>query len=143
MKITFEVITPNVFKEHSTTIEQRLQEYKLEVLRTFKSYLIKVLKERRSALLSNFLRHTEDVIFDNGEYAEYVRKDKTHGLFIKNEFEAMAYGIGLLQNEEFEGFLRCKMLSEQCILGIPFTEKPEDMSGKPKFSDLMRVLTMQ
>lgn len=144
MRITYELITPEVFvvKDDSATITQRIKEQNKNTIRVFKDYLITVLEERRKALFTNFIRHTEDVTFDDGEFAEYIRKDKTYGVFIKSEFQDMEAGIELLQNEAIEDFLGCKTILRQCIMGIPFVERPEDMSGKPKFSDLMRVLTM-
>jgi hypothetical protein len=145
MKITYNLITPEILtpvKNNSESeVIERIRAHKRSVLSTFSDYLITVLEERRKALFLNFLRHTDDIIFDDGNYAEYVRKDKTHGFFSKTEFEDMADGIRLLQDEAFEDFLGCETIIKQCLMGIPFVERPEDMSGKPKFSDLMRLLT--
>ena len=110
----------------------------LEVIQHFKDFLINALKARNDSHFELLSHHQDSIISNDGNFVEYVRKDKTVGVFSVAEYEALETAIKALEKEEYIA------LPDECwaplFESIPWVQRPEDEPGKPKFSDLLRVV---
>lgn len=128
------------FKEYSLQAirESRKPE---KIIEQFASHIINALKERGDACISNLMNHINDVIACAEFTIVYKRKDGTIHQFNLPSYKDMKDAIKVLKDSDWTGFLNNPRFVDQSIKALYWVDRPQDESGKFKFSDLISLLT--
>jgi hypothetical protein len=122
-------------------IRQRNQGFALDVIGSYREYLIKVLNNRMQACVNNLFNHRDDVVFNDGQQIVYKRKDGSHHSFNVPSYMQMQDCLFALEHGMYKDILRNKVWIDQIIKAIcnePDVAKED--KGTIKFSDLISVL---
>ena len=132
--------------EISTTIPlmrsaEVLHSNALDVIGAFSSYLIVLLKRRGEACMKLLRSHINDVFFNDGFTIAWHRKDGTVGYFCIPGYENIQCAIRILEDGQYEEFLKNPQAVDQAIKAIMNDpELDHSDAGSFKFSELVSIL---
>ena len=113
----------------------------LDVIGEFSSYLIVLLKRRGEACMKLLRSHINDVFFNDGFIIAWHRKDGTVGYFCIPGYENIQCAIRILEDGQYEEFLKNPQAVDQAIKAIMNDpELDHSDAGSFKFSELVSIL---
>lgn len=138
--VTLEITIPCIRRENLEKLEKR-SELLIALIAQFGKHIVKALEARMEACANNLVHHMDDIIFNDGICIVYKRKDGTSHSFNVPSYQAMNEAVATLRKAEYKKFCQDPVFIDQTLKALYWVEKPEDESGKFKYSDLISALT--
>lgn len=113
----------------------------VSILAQFHNFIIQALQDRKEACFNNMIKHIhDDDIIINADQIIYARQDGTTHAFNIHNYNMMIDIIELMRAKKYEEVLHHVEMVDQIIKATWWTDKPEDIKGKFKASDLLSML---
>lgn len=120
---------------------EKRSELLIALIAQFSKHMVKALEARMEACANNLVLHMDDIMFNDGIRIVYKRKDGTSHSFNVPSYQAMNEAVATLRKAEYKKFCQNPGFIDQTLKALYWVEKPEDESGKFKYSDLISALT--
>lgn len=117
------------------------KEFMLNTLKSYRDYLVTVLRKRMNACVNNLFEHRKDVVFNDGNQIVYSRKDGSTNSFNVPSYMAMQECMFALEQGNSDAVADNKVWCDQLIKAIcNDRDTNKEDAGTIKFSNLISIL---
>ena len=145
VEISINVLFPFVKKSLSKIDLNKIhfdrKESMQKVLKSYRDYLMIVLRDRMNACVNNLFEHREDVVSNDGNQIVYSRKNGSLNSFNVPSYMAMQDCMFALEQRNFDAIVDNKVWCDQLIKAICNDRKTaKNDIDTIKFSNLISIL---